>query len=99
MPRWASRITLEITEVRVERVQDISTEDARAEGITEYLSEIATKRHTEEDADIWRNRTTIENFRNLWDSIYYPGIYKKPTPFKWDANPWVWVVEFRRIEP
>lgn len=92
MPRWAARIILEITDVRVERVQDITLESAREEGITEYLSEFTAARHSEAAADVWRNRTTVENFRFLWDAMYWRGKYA------WIDNPWVWVVEFRRIE-
>lgn len=95
--REASRISLGVVDIRVERVHAITLDDVRAEGITEYLSEF-TKESTEEEADVWRNRTSVENYRHLWDSIYYPGIYKKPTPFKWDANPWVWVIEFQRVQ-
>jgi hypothetical protein len=69
MPRWASRITLEITGIRVERLQDIREEGASAEGVD------------------WGTRRVFA-FRDLWDSIYG----------NWDANPWVWVVEFRRVE-
>lgn len=80
MPRWASRITLEITDVRVERLQDISEEDACAEGAdqAEHL-----------DAPEGSYSFT-EGFRRLWKSIYGPG--------SWDANPWVWVVEFKRVD-
>jgi len=66
MPRWASRITPEITGVRVERLWDISDADARAEGC----------------------EGTKLSYAKLWDAINGPG--------SWDANPWVWVVEFRR---
>lgn len=69
MPRWASRITLEITAVRVERLQDISEADAIAEGGTEHFN--------------------IDWFGPLWASIY--GVDS------WNANPWVWVIEFRRV--
>lgn len=70
MPRWASRITLEITGVRVERLQDISAEDAAAEGLT--------------------GRAKMHDFGVLWSSIYGDE--------SWQANPWVWVVEFKRME-
>lgn len=91
MPRWASRITLEITGVRVERLQDINREDARAEGIPEYLHELTGTASTESAADLFRNRTTVENFTHLWDSLNAKRSYG------WDANPWVWVVAFRRV--
>ena len=74
MPRWASRINLEVVSVRVERLQDISEEDALAEGIT--LVE--------------RGTSPVDQFNKLWESINGPG--------SWEANPWVWVVEFKRIE-
>jgi len=70
MPRWASRITLEITGVRVERLQGISAEDAAAEGIT--------------------GRAKMHDFGVLWSSIYGDD--------SWQANPWVWVIEFKRVE-
>lgn len=70
MPRWASRITLEITGVRVERLQDISAEDAAAEGLT--------------------GRAKMHDFGVLWSSIYGDE--------SWQANPWVWVIEFKRVE-
>lgn len=84
MPHWASRITLEITGVRVERLQEISEADAIAEGIIR-------------DRDGWRGApdlpwfaSPIAAFRSLWESINGVG--------SWDDNPWVWVVEFRRVE-
>lgn len=78
MPRWASRITLEITAVRVERLQDISEEDAMKEGVVPF----AASRHTPAN---FRDGFTV-----LWQSIYGTG--------SWDANPWVWVLEFRKVE-
>ncbi|HEC2582053.1 morphogenetic protein [Raoultella ornithinolytica] len=74
MPRWASRITLEITSIRVERLRSMSQEDARAEGV------IAASGPMEAGLA----------FRELWDSIYGPE--------SWQANPWVWVIEFKRVE-
>lgn len=80
MPRWASRITLEITGVRVERLQDISTDDAYNEGTAEWAAE-ATR-----NGNKWSN--IVRAYQGLWESINGPG--------SWDANPWVWVVEFKR---
>jgi hypothetical protein len=80
MPRWASRITLEVTGVRVERLQDISEADCAKEGAPFSYSGFAP-----EDAPDWRGW-----YRDLWESINGPG--------SWDANPWVWVVEFKRLE-
>ncbi|EZQ69429.1 hypothetical protein QZP99_10635 [Serratia marcescens] len=78
MPRWASRITLEITAVRVERLNDISEEDAKAEGVTPSQHII-----TPPEA-LYR-----VGFLKLWQSIYGAE--------SWSANPWVWVIEFRRV--
>ena len=79
MPRWASRITLEITRVWVERVQDITEEDAKAEGCCGGHSSIPGYAFS---------ATPREHFRHIWQSIYGT----------WDANPWVWAVEFRRTK-
>ena len=76
MPRWASRITLEITGVRVERLHDISWGDAMAEGCP--FPNMAQG----DDPRKW--------YADLWNSISGPG--------SWDANPFVWVVEFKRVE-
>lgn len=80
MPRWASRITLEVTGVRVERLNDISEADAIAEGCDVDL--LARPELTGTVAKIC--------FRHLWESINGPD--------SWDANPWVWVVEFKQVE-
>ncbi len=80
MPRWASRITLEITGIRVERLQDISEADALAEGIDPKFPP------DEQVANAARMR-----YADIWESINGPG--------SWAANPWVWVVEFRRVKP
>lgn len=77
MPRAASRITLEITGVRVERLQDISEEDALAEGVNNSLH-------------MPGGRFANENFAHLWWTIHGDG--------SWEENPWVWVVEFKRVE-
>lgn len=86
MPRWASRLTLEITCVRVERLNSISQEDTQAEGM-----ELTGWRPTYSDPDsggeVW---TPYDNFAQLWESIYGEE--------SWKANPWVWVIEFKRIE-
>ena len=79
MPRWASRILLEITAVRVERLQDISETDAEAEGIQEIV-----------DAGVDHDGTPRDAYRALWEQINGAG--------SWSANPWVWVVEFKRAE-
>ncbi|HFJ2986598.1 TPA: hypothetical protein ACGTY9_001892 [Klebsiella pneumoniae] len=88
MPRWASRILLEITDVRVERLNSISEEDARAEGIIDGgclncgEPEPCGCANPEPDA--------TDAFAYLWQSIYGQE--------NWNANPWVWVIEFKRVE-
>jgi hypothetical protein len=81
MPRWASRITLEVTGVRVERLQDISEADAVAEGVDSSMPCGALDNGTSECHPRCQ-------YKGLWESINGPGA--------WDANPWVWVVEFKR---
>jgi hypothetical protein len=83
MPRIASRILLEITDVRVERLQEISEDDARAEGIDLE----GFRSHTEGIA----GREHRIQFRTLWESIH--GLNS------WNANPWVWAITFRRLKP
>lgn len=86
MPRWASRILLEITDVRVERLNSISQEDAQAEGM-----ELTGWRPTYSDPDSGGEvMTPYDNFAELWSSIYGDE--------SWQANPWVWVIEFKRVE-
>ncbi|QNO00940.1 RNA-binding protein [Serratia phage vB_SspM_BZS1] len=88
MPRWASRITLEITAVRVERLNDISEEDAKSEGVKpagdllpDYPDTFLTPKGDFATAKV--------AFQRLWQSIYGEE--------SWSANPWVWVIEFRRV--
>lgn len=78
MPRWASRITLEVTAVRVQRLQDISGDDAAAEGWP-----------GPDAANSIRSAYPVAWYSRLWDHINGTG--------SWDANPFVWVVEFKRI--
>lgn len=83
MPRWASRITLEVTGVRVERLQDISEEDARAEGVDTFDDVLGDDGATPASAR--------RVYARLWDHINGAG--------SWEANPWVWVISFRRVTP
>lgn len=88
MPRWASRLTLTVTEVRVQRLQKISEEDAGAEGIEVWLGY--------HDEDVFKNYgagldfsgygAAKDSFRTLWNSLHGPDA--------WDANPWVVAVTF-----
>jgi hypothetical protein len=76
MPRWASRITLEVTGIRCERLQDISVDDCIAEGMDPH-----PKAHI----------GPYQEYHNLWESIHGEG--------SCDENPYVWVVEFKRVTP
>lgn len=80
MPRWASRITLEITDISVERLQEIGMADAHSEGgcaDAGHLPWIGCR----------------QDFRQLWNGI------NEKRGSGWDVNPWVWVIEFKRIRP
>lgn len=89
MPRWASRITLKVTKVRVERIQDISERDAIAEGIHGPNRFGAWRDYAKVPTVDRRFRATpIESFASLWDSIYAKKGFGR------DVNPWVWAVEF-----
>lgn len=110
MPRWASRITLEIISVRVERLQDISEADARAEGCepldseredhdwsicpqcggTRLFTSFGSEMGARPDTDCGKCDTYAKRYRHLWESINGAG--------SWGANPWVWAVEFKRVE-
>lgn len=101
MPRWASRITLKVMDVRVQRLRDISAEDAKAEGL-KCLSKDGgrTWKWGIPDSDgepgnddhgwYWQDWRTdpVAAYRHLWESINGPG--------SWDANPWVWVYTFNQ---
>ena len=88
MPRWASRLQLEVTAIRMERLHDITEDDAEAEGMLECDGMF-------DDADYCRIAKEIGNaigdlkpcFVQLWQSIYGPD--------SWSENPWVWVIEFK----
>jgi hypothetical protein len=92
MPRWASRILLEITAVRCERLLDISEADAVAEGI-EVVGQSAIgplyRDYTGDNAGHGWNHAP-SSYLTLWASIHGPD--------SWAANPWVWVVEFKRVK-
>jgi hypothetical protein len=91
LPRWASRITLEITSVRVERLQDISGEDAITEGIDipRCGCEVCRRSLQMCPAD---QSAAIMAYAELWSSINH-----KRAP--WDSNPWVWIYEVRTMSP
>lgn len=86
MPRELSRITLEVTGIRKERLQDISEDDAKAEGVTIHFDAVAA-------ASMASETPARMEFWALWQSIY------GKTEFRWENNPVVWVYEFKRVQP
>lgn len=106
MPKWAARIRLEVTSIRVERLQEITEEDAEKEGVgyCPYTHRVYNAYGYGHDSmcyveDDCRNpnrvcsKTYRENFAVLWDSLNLKRGYG------WDANPWVWVTEFKKVKP
>jgi hypothetical protein len=100
MPRAAARLFLQVKDIRAERVQDISENDAKAEGVWAYF------KHKEHDGE-WHegssppfiganieksHNTRASAFAELWNSI------NSRRGYRWDANPWVWVYDFERVE-
>ena len=85
MPRWASRLTLEVTDVRVERLRDISREDALAEGVDDFFG----GQYFEGYLDM---AAAVANYRRLWDSL------NAKRGYGWDVNPWVRAISFARVD-
>lgn len=102
LPRWALRTTLEIVSVRVERLHDISEEDAIAEGLRAITKDGKTVKYGIPDSDGypgndnhgWNwcdwNVSPVAAYKRLWESINDSG--------SWNLNPFVWVVEFKTLE-
>lgn len=86
MPKWAARTWLEIADIRVERLNDISEEDCESEGIFSHIAESSRDKVYRDK----RGETAKEYFRELWDSI---NSKKHP----WSSNPFVWAISFRKI--
>ena len=86
MPKWAARLWLEITDVRVERLQEITIDDIKDEGLK--YAKRSYHNPSEDQPDPW------ECFAQLWDSIN-----RKRTGCSWADNPWCWCIGFRRIKP
>lgn len=103
LPRWASRITLEVTAVRVERLQEISEKDCIAEGIYKMGADVIgndpwvapgvqmTNVYGDKQYEVPCHNTAKEAYKTLWESINGFG--------SWGKNPWIWVIEFKRIKP
>nr|BFD64946.1 hypothetical protein BdHM001_36270 [Bdellovibrio sp. HM001] len=92
MPRWASRITLKVKNIRIERLQDISEEDAKAEGVLRF-EHVASEQCIAGDLAGRTQGTSphVLAFASLWDGITTPDT-------QWKQNPWVWVIEFERVK-
>lgn len=89
MPREAARIFLRVTDVRVERLQDITEEQARAEGAIDNRHFLHSP-----DNEYETLHSAREHFAGIWDSTIKPADHDL---YGWDANPWVWVIEFEQI--
>lgn len=97
MPRVRSRLTLEITEIRVQRLQEISEVDAIAEGIERLPDPVSgswsgpnrytLRRMPPDGLSSWNAPTAVDLYRRLFESINGPG--------SWDANPWAWVLTYK----
>lgn len=101
MPRWASRLTLEITKIRVERLQEISEEDAKAEGVRftdfgddyGYMKQQKPGFHVGEVSSYEECHGTAKTcFGGLWETIHAKD------GMGWEKNPWVWVIQFRVVQ-
>lgn len=93
MPRWASRITLEIVSVGLEKIQDITEVDAINEGLCSWVSNMGETTYWGiNHADVWEVDPR-KTYARLWDSI------NKNRGWPWSSNPWVWVLEFRKVQP
>jgi hypothetical protein len=95
MPRSVARLFLKVKNIRVERLQDISEEDAMAEGIRGWTKDGSLYKYcvgeVGDNNNVWQDmpRTAKEAFEKLWDSYYQ-------FPKTWIANPWVWIIEFEK---
>lgn len=89
MPRWASRIDLKITGVRVEHLQEISHDDANTEGVQVWIDSFKSSGSYHQNGQLQAYPVTA--FARMWDEI-------NGSTHPWEANPYVWVVEFERLE-
>lgn len=93
MPKEAARIFLRVKDVRIERLQDMTEEQAEKEGCSAgYFNITCGPFGNDDDPDEW---TAVEDFQRVWDSTIKPADLDK---YGWNANPWVWVIEFEKCE-
>lgn len=92
MPRWASRISLEIVGVRVERIQDIGGLDALAEGVERHGDYYVGGPHPKVAGRRKVFTLAWQAYKDIWNNL------NEKRGYGWDVNPWVWVIEFKRIE-
>lgn len=90
MPRWASRITLEVVGVRAERLQEISEADASAEGVAFEDAGDSRLYRDYSTSELVFHLTPVKSYKTLWESIHGKS--------SWALNPWVWVIEFKRLD-
>lgn len=88
MPRWVSRIALEVTGVRVERLQEITSKDAQAEGVPFTVAEHTFRKCFRDPEE--RASERLKRFAELWEAI-------NGDRAPWESNPWVWVVSFKQV--
>jgi hypothetical protein len=107
MPRWASRFSLEVTDIRVQRLQDLSEEDAKAEGSRYFGHLLSTHPYGQDARWSMEEPTRTEQclgsarhaFGNYVNTLHGGPLWNcKKEPSLWDQNPWVWAVTFRRVE-
>ena len=93
MPRVAARLFLKVTDVRVERLQDMTEVGAKAEGIRGFSKDGELYKYSHTDEFVWIDApsTATEAFKMLWNPIYF----KQSNG--WNENPWVWIIEFENI--
>ena len=90
MPKEAARIWLKVTDVRVERLQDVTEDGAKAEGAIDNRGFIHSPENEYDSI-----HTTREHFAEIWNSTIKKSDLER---YGWDASPWVWVIEFERCE-
>lgn len=98
MPRWASRLTLEVTEVRVERLQSITEADAKAEGVQPFFERFPSVGRDQRltSGDLAAERPHRASYAVAWDEINGDRLVGGQ-PIRWIENPWIWAVTFRTV--